>query len=60
MSEDKVIKLWVARNLNCIQTMFDKVPYRPENLFTAMFYDSQNRQLITGSSKLVIWPVYFI
>ncbi|KAJ3325129.1 WD repeat-containing protein 49 [Boothiomyces sp. JEL0866] len=58
LSEDKVVKLWNARNLNCIQTAIDKVPHRPENTITAMYYDTYNRQLMTGSGKLEIWPLF--
>ncbi|KAJ3262291.1 WD40 repeat domain 95 [Boothiomyces macroporosus] len=58
LSEDKVVKLWNARNLNCIQTVIDKVPHRPENTITAMYYDTYNRQLMTGSGKLEIWPLF--
>jgi WD40 repeat protein len=58
LSEDKVVKLWNARTLNCIQTMVDKVAYRPENVLSALYYDSQNRQLMTASSKLQVWPLF--
>ncbi|KAJ3276764.1 WD40 repeat domain 95 [Terramyces sp. JEL0728] len=58
LSEDKAIKLWNARNLNCIQTAIDKVPHRPENTISAMYYDTYNRQLMTGSGKLEIWPLF--
>ena len=57
LSEDKVIKLWNARNLTCLQTLFDKVSHRPENLLTAMFYDPNKRQIMTASSTLETWPV---
>jgi WD40 repeat protein len=60
LSEDKIIKLWSARTLTCMQTMVDKIPYRPENCFSCMLYDIQNRQLITTSSKLAIWPVCYV
>ncbi|KAJ3227462.1 WD40 repeat domain 95 [Clydaea vesicula] len=53
-----VIKIWNARNLNCLQTLMDKVSHRPENIISSMFYDHQNQQLITGSSKLEPWPLY--
>lgn len=58
LSEDKTIKIWNVRNLNCLQTLMDKVPHRPENIISAMFFDSINRQLITGSNKLETWPLY--
>ncbi|KAJ3083935.1 WD repeat-containing protein 49, partial [Rhizoclosmatium hyalinum] len=58
LSEDKVIKIWNIRNLNCIQTLMDKVPHRPENIISGIFFDSTNRQLLTGSNKLETWPLY--
>ncbi|KAI8614723.1 WD40-repeat-containing domain protein [Chytriomyces sp. MP71] len=58
LSEDKMIKIWNIRNLNCIQTLMDKVPHRPENIISAIFFDSTNRQLLTGSNKLETWPLY--
>ena len=58
LSEDKVIKLWNARTLQCIQTLVDKIAHRPENALTAIFYDSPNRQFISASSKLQIWPMF--
>ncbi|KAJ3065105.1 WD40 repeat domain 95 [Podochytrium sp. JEL0797] len=58
LSEDKVIKIWNIRNLNCLQTLMDKVPHRPENIISAIFFDNTNRQLLTGSNKLESWPLY--
>ncbi|KAI8827856.1 WD40-repeat-containing domain protein [Chytriomyces cf. hyalinus JEL632] len=58
LSEDKVIKIWNIRNLNCIQTLMDKVPHRPENIISAIFFDSSTRQLLTGSNKLDVWPMF--
>ncbi|KAI8902061.1 WD40-repeat-containing domain protein [Globomyces pollinis-pini] len=58
LSEDKMIKLWNARNLNCVQTLVDKVAHRPENLITSIYYDSNTRQVITGSGKLETWPLF--
>ncbi|KAG5463066.1 MAG: WD40-repeat-containing domain protein [Olpidium bornovanus] len=51
-------QIWNARSLNCLQTFVDKVPHRPENIISAMFFDSVNRQLVTGSSKLEVWPLH--
>ncbi|KAL7754106.1 hypothetical protein RI367_000086 [Sorochytrium milnesiophthora] len=58
LSEDKVIKIWNIRNMNCLQTMTDKFPHRPENIISAIHFDPVNRQLITGSNKLESWPLY--
>ncbi|KAJ3056388.1 WD repeat-containing protein 49 [Rhizophlyctis rosea] len=58
LSDDKVIKIWNARTLICLQTLMDKEPHRPENIISAIYFDLNNRQMITGSSKLEVWPLY--
>lgn len=58
MSEDKVIKVWNARNLNCLQTLTDKIAHRPENIISALYYDNYNQQLISGHTKIDTWPIY--
>jgi WD40 repeat protein len=58
LSEDKTIKLWNARTLNCIQTITEKVAHRPENTLSAIFYDPVSRNIITASSKLQTWPLF--
>jgi WD40 repeat protein len=57
LAEDKVIKVWSARSLTCLQTVVDTIPHRPENIISSIFYDSSYRKLITGSDKLETWPV---
>lgn len=57
LSDDKMIKLWNARNLLCVQTMFDKGATRLENSISSIYYDSSNRILLTGTSKIEIWPL---
>jgi len=34
LGTDKVVKIWDIRTYKCIQTIFDKVPYRPEDRLT--------------------------
>ncbi|KAJ3105690.1 WD40 repeat domain 95 [Phlyctochytrium planicorne] len=58
LSEDKAIKIWNVRNLNCLQTLMDKIPHRPENTISSIYFDALNRQLITGSNRLETWPLY--
>ena len=60
LSEDKMIKIWNARNLQCLQTVVDRIAHRPENIISSIFYDMYNRQLVTGSEKLETWPVHFL
>ncbi|KAI9094719.1 WD40-repeat-containing domain protein [Phlyctochytrium arcticum] len=58
LSEDRVIKVWNARTLNCLQTLTEKLPQRPDELVSVMFFDTMNRQLLVGSDKVVTWPLY--
>ncbi|KAI9139143.1 WD40-repeat-containing domain protein [Paraphysoderma sedebokerense] len=58
LSEDKVVKVWSIKDMTCLQTLTDKVPHRPENIISGMYFDALNRQLVTGSNKLELWPLY--
>ena len=57
LADDKVIKVWNAKNLQCLQTVYDRIAHRPDNIITSIYYDSYNRQIITGSDKIESWPV---
>ena len=54
---DKVIKVWDLRTHKCMQTIYDKTPYRPEDRITAMSFDAKNSRLLTGTTKLRAWPL---
>jgi WD40 repeat protein len=56
-SEDKVIKIWDIRTYKCIQTLHDKSIHRPDNVYTAMLFDSKNTSIVTASSQLQKWPM---
>jgi hypothetical protein len=56
MDSLKVIKVWNARNLNCLQTLVDKLDIRA-GLMTHALYDSINHQLVVASTKLDCIPV---
>ncbi|KAI8818479.1 WD40-repeat-containing domain protein [Fimicolochytrium jonesii] len=58
LSEDRVIKIWSARSLNCMQTLAEKIPQKPDDLISAIFFDQWNGQLVMGSEKLQSWPLY--
>ncbi len=57
LSDDKVIKIWNARNLTCLQTVTDRIAHRPDNIISSIFFDDSNRQIVTGSDKIQTWPV---
>ncbi|EGF76597.1 hypothetical protein BATDEDRAFT_92606 [Batrachochytrium dendrobatidis JAM81] len=58
LSEDKVVKIWNARHLNCLQTIVDKNSHRPENTISSIYFDAQFRQIITGSDVMETWPLH--
>ncbi|KAJ3340747.1 WD repeat-containing protein 49 [Gonapodya sp. JEL0774] len=58
LSEDKIIKVWNARNMTCLQTLTDKVPHRPENVISTLYFDSINRRLLCGSNKLETFSLF--
>jgi WD40 repeat protein len=57
LSDDKVIKIWNAKNLQCLQSVCDHIAHRPDNIISSIYYDNHNRQLVTGSDKIESWPV---
>jgi WD40 repeat protein len=56
-SVDKCIKVWDLRSHKCMQTIHDKTAYRPEDRITAMTYDPAHCRLLTGTTKLRVWPL---
>ena len=57
ISDDKVIKIWSARTMTCLQTIVDKDPHRPENYISAAFFDVNMRRVLTASSRIDAWPL---
>ena len=55
LSEDKVVKVWSARTLQCLQTIVDKGYHRPENDITSLYYDNFNRKMIFGHDQLEVF-----
>jgi WD40 repeat protein len=56
-SVDKCIKVWDLRSHKCLQTIHDKTPYRPEDRITAMAFDPGRSRLLTGSTRVRVWPL---
>ena len=50
-SVDKCIKVWDLRTHKCLQTVYDKTPYRPEDRITSMAFDATHSRLLTGTTK---------
>lgn len=55
LGTDKVVKIWDIRTYACIQTIFDKVCYRPEDRLTSMVFDKWTNNILLGSRKLNMW-----
>lgn len=55
LGTDKVVKIWDIRTYACIQTIFDKVCYRPEDRLTSMIFDKVTNNILLGSRKLNLW-----
>ena len=55
LGTDKVVRIWDTRNYICIQTIFDKVCYRPEDRLTSLIFDKYTNNILLGSRKLNLW-----
>lgn len=54
-SEDRVIKVWSMRTLNCLQTFQDIGGHRPESYISCIYLDILGRRLFCNSSKLNVY-----
>lgn len=57
LGTDKVVKIWDIRTYACIQTIFDKVCYRPEDRLTSIIFDRTTNNILAGSRKINLWFV---
>lgn len=57
LGTDKVVKIWDIRTYACIQTIFDKICYRPEDRLTFLHYDKSTNNILLGSRKINLWFV---
>ena len=55
LGTDKVIKIWDIRTYQCIQTIFDKVPYRPEDRLASLLFDKYTNNILLGSRRINLW-----
>lgn len=55
LGTDKVVKIWDTRTYACIQTIFDKVCYRPEDRLTSLVFDPITNNILLGSRKINHW-----
>ena len=55
LGTDKVVKIWDIRTYACIQTIFDKVCYRPEDRLTSIIFDRTTNNILACSRKINLW-----
>lgn len=55
LGTDKVVKIWDIRTYKCIQTIFDKVCYRPEDRLSCILFDKFSNNILLGSRKINSW-----
>ena len=55
LGTDKVVKIWNTVTYAAIQTIFDKVYYRPEDRLTSLLFDKYTNNIILGSRKINLW-----
>jgi WD40 repeat protein len=57
LGTDKVVKIWDIRTYACIQTIFDKLCYRPEDRLTSIYFDRTTNNILACSRKVNLWFV---
>ena len=55
LGTDKVVKIWDIRTYACIQTIFDKICYRPEDRLTSIIFDRTTNNILACSRKINLW-----
>ena len=55
LGTDKVVKIWDIRTYKWIQTIFDKICYRPEDRLTCILFDDYTNNILLGSRKINQW-----
>lgn len=55
LGTDKVVKIWHLHNYFCIQTITDKLCYRPDDVLTSLHFDKWTNNIVLGSRKVNFW-----
>ncbi|RKO89076.1 WD40-repeat-containing domain protein [Blyttiomyces helicus] len=56
LSTDKIIKVWDIRKQQCLQTLFDAVKHRPEDILSHVFFNpATGGKLIAASNTLTAY-----
>ena len=56
LGTDKVVKIWDTRHYECIQTIIDRMTYRPEDILSALTYDPVTHNILVCSIVIKFWP----
>ena len=51
-----MVKIWDTRHYECIQTIIDRMTYRPEDILSALTYDPITHNIIVCSIVIKFWP----
>ena len=55
LGTDKVVKIWDIKTYACIQTIIDKVCYRPDDILSGLYYCPVTNNILLGSRKIQVW-----
>jgi len=56
LGTDKVVKIWNTHTYMCVQTIYDKMCYRPDDVLTSLLFCRFSNTIILGSRKVNFWP----
>jgi WD40 repeat protein len=58
LSVDRVIKVWDLRKQHCVQTLFDPISREPENIISAIYFNTlMNNKLLVASNVITVYNV---
>lgn len=55
LGTDKIVKIWDIKTYQPIQTIVDKVCYRPDDILTSLFFERETNNILLGSRKINFW-----
>ena len=55
LGTDKMVKIWDVRSYSCIQTIFDKIAIRPDDVLSSLTFEKHTNNIIVCSRKINFW-----
>lgn len=55
LGTDKMVKIWDIRSYTNIQTIVDKINYRPDDILTSLTFEPETNNILLGSRKINFW-----